>query len=129
MRPMPSRESGWAMLLGLLAGLQMTACAEPPVLEPGLYEATVDGERWTLHFQPQGTLMVSAGGESAALVRYETNGDRIRLRDQQGACIGDAASGSYRWSLADNALTFAVERDPCDDRRHVLDGRRWLRSP
>lgn len=45
-------------------------------------------------------------------------GDEIEFFDSD-ACDG---TGTYRWSLADGALTFTVVRDGCPGRRQLLDG-------
>ena len=94
-------------------------------LEGNDFERTFDGSSWMLSFGESRLLRVYLDGEEEASVTYAVAGDKVELTDQKGSCLGEQATGLYRWTLAENALSMAVLNDPCERRRGVLTGGEW----
>ena len=61
---------------------------------------------------------------------YKTQGDEITLTDVSGkmACAKKTATGKYKWSYADNAITFTKVDDDCSDRSGDLTAQPWKKQ-
>lgn len=97
----------------------------PNSLEGNDFERTFDGSSWVLSFGESQLLRVYLDGEEEASVTYAVAGDNVELTDQEGSCLGEQATGLYRWTLAENALSMEALNDPCERRRGVLTGGEW----
>jgi hypothetical protein len=117
------------MLFVILWFACATVAAEDPggsnALEGNDFSRTIDGSSWLLSFGDSNLLRVYLDGEEEASVSYALAGNEVQLTDREGSCQGDQATGLYRWTLAENALSMEALNDPCGRRRGVLTGGEW----
>lgn len=90
--------------------------------------------RWVVSFRPDGsvdlnpptTYRLSRTGQS-----YRVDGDRLRtdvLVDTVGCQAEGAFVGTYRWTLDDTTLRFALVSDACPARIALFTGQDWETS-
>jgi hypothetical protein len=55
---------------------------------------------------------------------------KFTITDVSGsyACAAPNATGVYGWKADGESVTFAKEKDGCDDRAQALDGKTWKRK-
>jgi hypothetical protein len=94
-------------------------------LEGNDFSRTIDGSSWLLSFGESNLLRVYLDGEEEARVAYAVADNKVELTDQEGSCLGEQATGLYRWTLTENALSMEALNDPCERRRGVLTGGEW----
>ena len=82
--------------------------------------------KMSLRFDGHGGLQVRQADKVMVKARYAIAGDEITLTDESGpmACEAAQSRGIYRWTLANDTLTFAVISDPCEGRAGDLP-RAW----
>lgn len=93
----------------------------------GTFEAGKVGVR----FSKDGHVQFLSGTQVLVEGTFSVKGDQIRLTDQKGpmACAsGETQSGTYRWALQSDTLTFAKVADQCDGRADDLTSQKWMRK-
>ena len=84
----------------------------------------------SVRFDADGHFHVVAGKEDSVDGTYKTSGDEITLTDVSGnmACAKENATGQYKWSYANNAITFTKIKDDCDDRSGDVTAQPWKKQ-
>jgi len=91
---------------------------------------TYTGGQDTVRFDPDGHFHVAAGKDNSVEGTYATHGDEITFTDVSGsmACDKIHAVGKYKWSYADNAITFTKFDDDCADRSGDVTAQPWKKK-
>ena len=91
---------------------------------------TYTGGQDTVRFDSDGHFHVAAGKDNSVEGTYTASGDEITFTDVSGnmACVGKTAIGQYKWTYADNALTFNKVKDDCNDRSGDLTAQPWKKQ-
>jgi META domain len=89
----------------------------------------IAGGQATVRFGADGRFHVAAGSDSVDGT-YSATGDQITLTDVSGtmACADTMKVGQYKWSYADNAITFTKVKDVCDERSGDLTAQPWKKQ-
>jgi hypothetical protein len=101
-----------------------------PGAEPAFPAGEYAAGKIALTFDANGHMRLN--GDGAGLLvdgEFTAHGDQIRLTDKSGPMACPAAqTGIYRWSYADQALTFTKIEDACDGRSGDLVAHPWKRK-
>ncbi len=119
----------------LLLGLAAAGCAGTPIAVPtmgaalaalptGTFVGTGVNATWSWVLRSDGTYY-SSGTHSAERGTYSVTGNRMTLK---GDLCGEV-EGVYTWVSDGKLLTFTTINDSCADRRGIIAGSPWLKSP
>ncbi len=75
------------------------------------------------------TIFKDNRGNIGAEGNYSIEGDQIALTDEKGpiACSGETKTGTYKWSLEGDKLSFTLVDDKCKGRKGALTAGPWTR--
>jgi len=82
---------------------------------------------WNVSFDSDATGLILHNGATSVMISFRVTGQEIRITDLggPGACPPPGQSGTYRWSLANQVLSFTDVDDECSGRRAVLTTGPW----
>lgn len=95
----------------------------------GTYETTSGGAVITMAFDSYGRYTVARDEEFAVRGSYRVSGDEIELTDLRGprAGMGDRQTGTYKWHIEAETLTFTLIQDVSPGRKRAC-AQPWFRQ-
>jgi hypothetical protein len=112
------------MVVGVGAGAGAALAADTSSVV-GTYISVINGARWTLNINSNGTFNAASRGTGVS-GRITLTANRANFARRKG-CPVSAGVGAYSYNLVKKSLTFAVVKDPCTALSRVLKSGRWSR--
>src|SRR5262245_16283069 len=127
---MPLQKCPVALALALLC-LGLTSPAGAADFPRGTFAVEDPGATvWAVTFDGEGKFTVTRADKDVVEGTYKVNKDQIELTDEKGPFAGkdDAKTGTYKWKLENDKLTFTKVKDESEGRSRILTAGAWERK-